>query len=256
MQTSIGTLIAFSFFVCASCAPANEDEDVTTGASPLALDSSIKGARTPIGSLDSKSLADRLARLKQTSRFIRMQAVLREDHLLSIDLSRAEGRVYPEGDFLSIPLISVKDGSDSGYAVIGRRKWGVTVVRSEVLPEGYLVQEDGKLTPVPAYVEVPADEEEGYVSRLSLGGGAQIQSSMSCQYVSYMGFSFACVSDGNIFGFYYKWTTRIGYGDLSMPQWWACVWGNTHVCPQYEYGYYSPVIVSLCGYAPHHWEGG
>jgi hypothetical protein len=196
------------------------------------------------------------------NRFIQLQPILQRDYSVLIDLSRVEGRINPEGDFLLIPLIKVSDGSDSGYAIISQEKWAIGIVQTDAPPEGYLVEGgDGtdtlKLSPILLAKDVHPDGETDSVSRASVGGGVRTQSSMSCQYASYIGLNLGCVDlSSNPLGYYYKWTTRIGYGDPSQPQWWACVWGSIHVCPQYEYGYYSPVVVSLCGFAPHHSAGG
>lgn len=257
MKELVRILISLLFVACISCTSSSEDEAVSSQATNPVFegkrDSSV---------MTSRIVNDRIATLVQSDRFIKLQTILNEKFAVFPDLSKVEGRISPKGDFLSITLIDSGNGSDSGYIVISEKVWAIGIARTDSLPEGYLVEGDDtadalSLNRIPIELDehdMGVTDSEGQTSD-AVGTSAQALSSWTCSYASSMGLNIACIIlDENPLGYYYKRTTRAGYGDLSRPQWWSCVWGNIHICPQYEYST-SPIVSFNCGYPPSHSAG-
>jgi hypothetical protein len=237
--------------VCFACSTMNEGDAITTNSSSQSLTPAIKGQRVSISFTTPESITNQITSLKQTSRFVQLQEVLKINFLVSPDLSKTEGQIYSlEENFLVVPLVNI-NGSNTGHIVISQEIWAVGITRDKI-PTGYLVNSTGtdiiKLKSSSIF-ETFQNQEVGS------GDSMQLQSSMSCQYAASVGLNIGCINlKTNPLGYYYDWTTRVGYGDPSSPQWWACFWGNIHVCPQYEYEY-SPIVIPTCGYPPVHPAG-
>lgn len=249
--------VARAFTVCVllgSAACSSTDKDSRADASDQSFETPpTEEAQPLIGSMTAQSVIEQVSQLEQSERFIQLQSVLKEDWDLALDTSRAEGWARAEGDVLLIPVVNSDDGLVAGRVVISDVEWAVGIDQGDELPTGYLVTDDGAaktlvLQPMP----IPDNDPHSEASSVT----KSVPGLQGCQYVSFIGaFHLACINFGsNPLGYYYEQTSRVGIGDPSTPQWWACYHGGLHVCPENEYEF-SPVIVTLCGFAPNHPTG-
>lgn len=180
---------------------------------------------------------------------------------LEVDVVAPTAITRKSGNVLLLPIRHVLTGTSVGQASLGTWGWAVAPLPGAAMHKGGSIE---------AFVLAPGSNGTFHRKLIGIPGGEsgndsahwlsptvtpQAAVSSHCSYVQSYSINFACFNDDNPFGYYYRWLTRSGYGDPSRPQWWACVWGSIHVCPEYEYGW-SPQVTAQCGFPPHHAQGG